>query len=529
MNQRKSGAKSENLRAEANRLYVQKKFYDATLKYNESLCFAEPESENMGLAYANRAAVYYEMKLYDKCLRDIELAKQSHYPEKNFETLKKREEKCLEQMKQHQDETQSSDTWNYFKLSYPANKKLPFVAECLELKVDKKYGRHIVTNRSLKVGDIVAIDDPTFKVIKADSRYSTCFESNTFQRCGNCLNENLLSLIPCSSCSKTMYCSIDCMNSAQRRHHQYECEIIDELLASGIMHIVFRMFFEGLSLFDDDIGEMETFLNQHDETMTIYDFDFSNKTENENRKKMFLATLSLTTFACGYDEIPLDEYEDFFQKNEKLEMMWNKNESFIRKLLSKLVQVGTLYVHGIGGWSLQNKTIEDEDDPKNPSVYQQLLGNGCYLFCSLLNHSCAPNIKRLNVEDKVVLIVSRPITKGGQLFDSYRPNFNNQPRDQRQDALLKDYGFMCDCEACANNWPINKDLEVFSEDLLEFAWTAHEELPFNTAEEAKKKLKQCYDIITKHHKLFPSAELIVLQECISNCLIAITKPDLQFP
>jgi hypothetical protein len=263
--------------------------------------------------------------------------------------------------------------------------------------------------------------------------------------------------------------------------------------------------------------------------MTIYDFNFRNKSENENRKKMFLATLSLTSLATCCDELSLVDYESIFQKNEKLETMWDKHESFIRKLLSKLLQVGTLYVHGIGGWSLQSKELEDQDDLKNPSVYQQLLGNGCYLFCSLLNHSCAPNIKRLNVEDKIVLIVSRPISKGEQLFDSYRPNFNNQVKVQRQEALLKDYGFMCDCEACANNWPINKDLEVFSEDLLEFAWTAHEELPFITAKEAKKKLKQCYDITTQHHKHFPSAELIVLQECISNCLIAITKPDRQFP
>lgn len=524
MNQSKSDARAERLRTEANRLYVQKKFYDALLKYNESLCSAEPESENLGLAYANRAAVYFEMKLYDKCLSDIEMAKQSHYPERNADVLKRRETKCLEL--QRKQDTRSSDAWSYFKLTHPPHEKLRSVAGCLELKVDEKYGRHIVTNRPLRVGDVVAIDEPTFKVVKADSRYSTCFESNTFQRCGNCLNENHLSLIPCSSCSKTMFCSIECRESAQQRHHRFECAIIDELLASGIMHIVVRMFLEGLSLFDDDIRDMEAFLSRHNGPMTIYDFDCANHGEKEKRRRAFLATISLT----AVDEtIDLDEYESLFAKTKKLDELWSCNEKFMRRVLSRLVQVGTLYVHGIGGWTLKDFTADDADEPRNPSLYQQLLGNGCYLFCSLLNHSCAPNIKRLNVDDKVVVIVSRPIAQGGQLFDSYRPNFNNQPKAQRREALLKDYGFVCDCEACTGDWPVNQDLQVASEELLEFAWTAHEELPFLSADEAKPKLKEYYDIITQQHQHFPSAELIVLQECISNCLIAITKPAVQFP
>lgn len=525
MSRGKSGAESVKLRSEANRFYVQKKFYDALLKYNESLCFAEAESENLGLSYANRSAVYFEMKLYDKCLTNVKLARENGYPEKNLEILKKREEKCIEAMKQSKSEPKATDALSFFKLSHPSNKKLPFISECLEINIDKKYGKHIVTNRELKVGDVVAIDTPKFKVIKADSRYSTCFESNTTQRCGNCLKDNLLSLIPCTSCCKTMYCSIDCMSSAQQRHHQYECEIIDELLTSGLLHIVVRMFFEGLSLFDGDIYEMEKYLYQIRESLTVFDIYGKDFTGNEMAKKLFVATLSLATDGA---EVSC-EYEDIFQKTEKLRDLYEKNEKFITNVLSRLIRVGQLYVHGIGSWSLKLEGIEMDEEPKNPSLYQQLIGNACYLFCSLLNHSCAPNIKRLNVDDKVVVIVSRPIPKGGQLFDSYRPNFNNQSKAQRQEGLLRDYGFVCECEACINDWPMNQNLKVISEDLLEFVWTCHEDLPFLTPEEAKQKLIKYYDIIAQHHQHFPSAELVVLQECISNCLITVTKPAIQFP
>lgn len=528
MSKYKCDVKSERLRAEANRLYIQKKFHGALLKYNESLCLAKTESENLGLAYANRAAVYFEMKLFDKCLSNIKMAKENHYPEKNNNILKKREAKCLELIKRKKD-TRSSDAWNYFRLTHASSEEVPFAADCLQLKVDLKYGRHIMTNRPLRVGDIVAIEKPSFKVIKADSRYSTCFESNTFQRCSNCLYDNQLSLIPCSSCTKTMYCSYHCMNAAQRRYHQFECDIINELLTSGIVHIVLRIFFEGLLLFDNDICEMEAFIKQNSNPMTIYNFGCKNLTEKENRKRSFLATISLIAVESQIEDATYDEYKFFFQKNENLMQLWNSNNDFIRRILSKLIQVGTNYTHYIGGWSLKDFSIEVRDELKYPSQYQQLIGNGCYLFCSLLNHSCAPNIKRLNVDEKVVLIVSRPIAQGGQLFDSYRANFNNQPKAQRQTALLKDYGFSCDCEACAANWPMNQDLNVFSDKLLEFVWRAHEDLPLLSSAAAKLKLEEYYKIITQHHGHFPSAELIVMQECISNCLIAITKPALQFP
>lgn len=150
---RKSNDKSEALRKEGNELYSQRKFFKALLKYNESLCFAEPGSDNIGHAYANRSAVYFETRLYEKCLRNIEKAKSS-YPESCFEALNKRAEKCRGQKER------SSDVWSFFKLSYEPNRKLPYIAGCLEVKINEKYGRHVITNRSLKVGDIVVVERP---------------------------------------------------------------------------------------------------------------------------------------------------------------------------------------------------------------------------------------------------------------------------------------------------------------------------------------------------------------------------------
>lgn len=195
----KCDKKSEKLRTEGNEFYSQKKFHDALTKYNESLCFATNGSENAGLAYANRSAVYFQMNLYEKCLRNIELARHHNYPEKNFEILQTREVKC-EDMKNGKENTPSP--WNFFKLSHPPNKKMPFVVNCLKINKNDKYGRHVTTNRALKVGDIVSIEEPFCAVLLSQSKFVEIPPSNIYQRCSNCLKDNGLDLIPCPKCCR---------------------------------------------------------------------------------------------------------------------------------------------------------------------------------------------------------------------------------------------------------------------------------------------------------------------------------------
>ncbi|XP_070504960.1 SET and MYND domain-containing protein 4-like [Chironomus tepperi] len=517
---RKSNKVSESCRSEGNRFYVQRIFFDAILKYNESLCYAVNGSENVGLAYANRSAVYFEMKLYDKSLRNIELARANNYPEKNYEILKKRESKCKELMK---NSLTTVNDLSFFKLSYEGNKDYPSIAACLEKRINNKYGRHIITNKALNVGDIIAIEDPVYKVIKSDERYSTCYANNVYQRCENCLDENLLDLIPCTFCTKAMYCSSECMNYSFTHYHKYECSIVEDLLRSGIKHVILRIFFEGLSAFNHDINKFKEFVKENEGT----NFSFFEVKNSKNSRELFLATLSLAS-----KEVKVDtalEFEELFKKSETLNSLWINHQNFITNLLQKLSIVGNRDIHGIGAWSLKQNGMDEHNEPKNPSQYQQLIGNACYLFSSLLNHSCAPNIKRLNVGCKNVIVVCRPISAGDQLFDSYRQNFNLLPKSMRQESLMKDYGFICDCEACINEWPLNKDLDVINDSVLEYAWESHDELPYLQSKAiAVKRYKEYCDKFMKHGKNFPSAELVILQECISNCLLSITKPSFQF-
>lgn len=133
------------------------------------------------------------MNMPAECLVNIEMAKQNCYPKTKYEAIKRRKEKCLELMQLGNSSVKPHEAWNFFKLSFSPNDKFPFIVDCLQMKTDKKYGRNIVTNRSLKVGDIIAIEEPFCAIIQ---------EKFVHQRCANCFASNFLNLFPCDSCIK---------------------------------------------------------------------------------------------------------------------------------------------------------------------------------------------------------------------------------------------------------------------------------------------------------------------------------------
>lgn len=54
-----------------------------------------------------------------------------------------------------------------------------------------------------------------------------------------------------------------------------------------------------------------------------------------------------------------------------------------------------------------------------------------------------------------------PIQKGEQLFDNYGQHYAIMPRATRQQKLLKQYYFTCDCIPCQENWPLYYELQSF--------------------------------------------------------------------
>lgn len=71
----KNEARAYKFWQEGYKAFAKKKWTDAMEWYNKSMCFAKVRTEQMGLAYANRSSSFLNLKMYRKCLIDIEYAK----------------------------------------------------------------------------------------------------------------------------------------------------------------------------------------------------------------------------------------------------------------------------------------------------------------------------------------------------------------------------------------------------------------------------------------------------------------------
>lgn len=176
-----------------NQMYQNSQFYDAICFYNESLLQAKTLKSNslLSLAYSNRSAVFFTVKQYELCLENIKLAKEHGYQADKLPTLDVREKKCNDILAHQKAKDPADDATSFFKLSYPANNKIPFIISCLEMRETEQYGRGIYTNKDLKPGDIVAIEKPFMFLTYGD-----------FRRCANCFKSNMMSLIPDDNFSK---------------------------------------------------------------------------------------------------------------------------------------------------------------------------------------------------------------------------------------------------------------------------------------------------------------------------------------
>ena len=137
---KKDSKKAKAFREEGNEFYKKKNMFEALVHYNKSLALAEPFSNEISLNYANRSAVYLEKKLYDYCLHNIELARANGYIK--TDVLDARESKCIDAIAK-----KAVSTEDDFKLSHPANPKIPFASCCLKLMENETFGRHIITDQ----------------------------------------------------------------------------------------------------------------------------------------------------------------------------------------------------------------------------------------------------------------------------------------------------------------------------------------------------------------------------------------------
>uniref|UniRef100_A0A182NV42 SET domain-containing protein n=1 Tax=Anopheles dirus TaxID=7168 RepID=A0A182NV42_9DIPT len=508
----KNNARARDLRTKGNEMFHPKvkRYIEAIKLYNESIACSEKGSEERAIAYANRSMICYEMHRYEDCLENIRLARDSNYPERLAEKLKKREEnakKALEMMKAAETTSQArKDFADEIKLSFDSHENASQIANCLELRKNDEFGRHMVTNRQLNVGDVVMIDTPFVNVLFDDLR---CI------RCAFCCGERLFTLIPCEGCTVDMYCSEECLSKAYREYHRYECPIIRDLrrITPGFVWTALRTVAKAIASFDHDLEAIKEHLDGLDASkVNAFTMDWNTAASKDAYNTMHVLStnqnldrrnvLSSDIFVATLIHLLMIE-------RTELGPMCEANPA-MRKLLFDLI------LHYL-------KTIRDNAFErffvKYRTSQRSYINEGnalsCFPLISMLNHSCAPNVFNLPLRDnRSAIVVIRPVRKGEQLFLCYRNDHTMQSRKERQEELWITRGFRCRCEACLHDYPTLIELGDARETYLQTS-------RIQSALVSKKIFAlasemRCY--LNDHDQKYPTYQLCLTQMHYMLCL-----------
>ncbi|XP_050450117.1 SET and MYND domain-containing protein 4-like isoform X2 [Cataglyphis hispanica] len=503
----KNAKESEKLREQGNKVFIKGTLNNMTcieaLKlYTKSIAFAPYPSEQLALAYANRSAVLFQLGLHSECIQDIDRALALNYPDNLRAKLYVRKTECLMILEnysvdnilkeaQHwldkmslndasRKKLQSKLDFLHYKAvqteqsvkdilictkvkksgnesSLPTieshNDEVPCALDAVAIKYSTHYGRHVIATRDIHPGEVIAVEKPYALLLT---------QQNIQTHCSNCLKVCWAN-IPCNYCTYAMYCSEECRYAEWKRYHDIECAVFPALIeyecyntdllsirltvlaireAGGIKEL--RTMLENLDKCDDPRtkGFSQDGKLHSDKYISIYNL----VTNTEKRPVSDLFRRSLDTCLILY-------------------FLATRTVMFGAKLPEDLnVLAKNDDVTFIGGLILRHQQII----PSNIHTFSEEQGLECVErgiaampFLSLINHSCDPNIFRHSRSKHMVIYAMYPIQKGKQLFDNYGEHYAVIPKTTRQQKLLKQYFFTCNCFPCQENWPMYHELQSF--------------------------------------------------------------------
>ena len=102
-------------------------------------------------------------------------------------------------------------------------------------------------------------------------------------------------------------------------------------------------------------------------------------------------------------------------------------------------------------------------------------------------------------------------------------------KQDRQAKLLREFGFVCECEACIGNFPTPPFLGSKDRKLFKFAKKAEDEILRLQPNQALKKYRNFCDILEQEHWSYPTIEQCLLQKYMVKFLVLRAQPSILFP
>lgn len=408
----KNDSLSSQFRADGNKKFKANLWREAMELYNKSLRFATERSENISLAYANRSACFLYLKKYNECLIDVELAKQANYPQRLMSKLDQRKADCLKQMSiAPQAEKRTKPV-----MLFAPNDKFACMANVLEIRTNDEFGKHIVTNQNLEVGQIIF----------AEEVFVCELENRERSNCETCLRP-MMNFSPCSGCSDAMFCSDHCLKL--NCVHEIECGSLYSSIPGAKQ--LLQTIYLGISAFDENIEELMKFVEK-----CVFSRDFNSLEDVEGKQLAYGRFLKLAALQKEKNPNVVSSVYQIALLIPKIKQLFDKKQKqrFLMHLLLQNYRV--IQTNG-----MVHRTRETNEDIRADISF---LG----IFFSLFNHACYHNMNMQLYENQIIGYVTRPIEKGEQIFVRYEHFIYRFSLNERRKFLWEKFKFECKCSLC---------------------------------------------------------------------------------
>lgn len=336
-----------------------------------------------------------------------------------------------------------------------------------------------------------------------------------------------------------MYCSKDCMALDEDKFHQFDC-VEDSEDENPARDTSLQMLCQILHHFNWNVDEMKKLLDDHKEANTVFDFDMSDP--KEYHKNLLLATMCLKIRSKklpGKVTNPIKLCQQIYisRHPELSSILKNpKHEGFLSGLITKLMYIGN-HLRTI---NLYTNIDMNYNEKSKPNQEGEVITN-TILRCNdpyrlLTKHSCIANVHVQYYNGKSAWVVTVPVPAGGPITIGMLPvALKWDEKKKRQEFLLDQFGFKCDCDACKFDWKFFvgskmtwqlQNAEKFMRAILYSPLSALQSQVQFSKSDHMKLAREAFESIPELYQKVPSKEFWIYQVVLMKAVNFLAFPQL---
>jgi hypothetical protein len=261
--------------------------------------------------------------------------------------------------------------------------------------------------------------NPNEIILKEEANIFAMNIGEIYQRCTFCLSSCNKDLIPCDHCTKAMFCSEECKEKACKDFHEYDCQIIDAILAykRSELFILTKIIWTAVRGF-----KIERPKAKFDEWMMYFFttdyyriYNLNTDYPNVTKKQIYRSILGLTNTEVLEHSVLKDcitlAYIAYRLALE-IEPLMDKVEENREAMLFQ-----TLMHHSFSR-AVYNFPLFDAEQ-SDTALVANPIGQAMFPIGHLIKQSNSPNLRQTTRGKTLVAFAVKPIAKDQQLLANY--------------------------------------------------------------------------------------------------------------